>query len=89
MVTVVESESSVAAGRTATVVVEGESIDDVSDMQAREAALSWAAGKGLSRPGISSPGGPYPVDADGKTINTVATAGKVRYRNDYQVTAGI
>lgn len=88
MIRIVEDASKVS-GRQATVVVEGNDIPSITDMDARKEVLSWASSKGLSRPGISSNNGAYPVKADGTPIETVAANPDAKYRADYTVTSGI
>jgi hypothetical protein len=87
------SRANPSAGK-ATVVVEGDTIEEMSSVEARELALSWAASQGLSKPGIRLTGsGAYPVTYDGETdhdsVNAAAVSGGCRYRFDYEVMSAL
>lgn len=87
---VIENETKIGS-RSGTVVIEGDSPEEVSGMQARELAIQVAMQNGLARAGVSGGGAPYPVDADGKSGDalmlgkTPATA----FRYDHKVTGGM
>lgn len=60
---------------------------ELRSREADELALLTAQQLGLSRPGMDTSAGPYPVDADGKTSDDVATGKvpKVGYRRDFRI----
>jgi len=78
-------------GNRGTVVVEGNSPNEVMSKEAREMALSHAATLGISRPGLGTGGGPYPVNAQGEAGDPVQTAnaGGCKYRYDWPVQGGL
>lgn len=84
-VSVVHDKSS-RTGNSATVVIEGPSIDDVTGADAKNLALSHAMTLGLSRPGLGIGGGAYYVNAAGEPALQVGEGGKYRY--DYTVSGG-
>lgn len=54
--------------------------------------LQKAASLGLNRPGVSNAGGPYPVDAEGKTDDELLLGKRgpvVGYRRDFVILAGL
>jgi len=54
--------------------------------------LQKAASLGLNRPGVSNAGGPYPVDADGKTDDELLLGKRgpvAGYRRDFVILAGL
>jgi len=55
-------------GRQADIVVEGDTIDDVRDMAAKQLAITEAVRMGLARPGISSQNPAYPASAEGDDV---------------------
>lgn len=78
-------------GNRATVVIEGDSPEHVMSTEARQLALHHAATMGISRPGLGTGGGPYPVDPNGEAGDPVATANTTgcKYRYDWPVQGGL
>ena len=93
---IIPEHSKVAGGRQATIIIEGDTIQQLQSAQARNLVLEYAASQfGLSKVGISGSGGVYPtnaVRADGsidESIMMKAAEPNARYRLDYTVTAGL
>ncbi len=78
-------------GNKATIVIEGDNPTEVMTKEAKEMVLRHAAQLGVSRPGIGTGGGPYPVDRNGQAGDPVETAnaGGCRYRYDWPVQGGL
>lgn len=72
------------------VTVECDQQEGVTSLDARNMAQS-EAGKTLSRPGVSTQSGPYPVDADGKSDDAVMTGQTpvAAYRQDFTFQGGL
>ena len=62
-------DACVFAGQESTIIVSGDSIDDVASTEAKHMALQKAAALGMSKPGISDQSGCYPVDTEGILSN--------------------
>jgi hypothetical protein len=77
-------------GPQATVTVEAFTQREVGDSVARSTALNAARGF-LTRPGISSQSGPYPVDADGEALEDLANGMPEggRFRQDFTIQEGM
>ena len=77
--------------RQGTITVQAATQELVLSPEGRTAALQHAVAQGLSRPGISSHGGAYPIDAEGRHDEDVMMGRRptVGYRCDYRVTAGL
>jgi hypothetical protein len=91
MVSIIDDLSKVANGR-AEFVVEGKNIEELMESATSNLVVQKAAGLGLNRPGVSNAGGPYPVDAEGKTDDDLMLGkrGPVDgYRRDFTVLASI
>lgn len=72
----------------AEVVVRGTNIQELMNSATAEMVLQKAASLGLSRPGVSNAGGPYPVDADGKTDDELLLGKRgpiIGYQRDFVV----
>lgn len=78
-------------GNSAVIVIEGDSPEEVMNKQAKELALNHAATLGVSRPGVGTGGGPYPVDPAGQAGDPVQTANTAgcKYRYDWPVQGGL
>jgi hypothetical protein len=88
MLTVVSADCS---DRQGTVIIQGDTTEEVQSAEAKRLALQ-AAGSRISRPGISGNGSAYPVDANGQASEALVLGrgGAVAaYRIDYQVTGGL
>lgn len=73
-------------------VAEGRSIEELLSPDTANLVLKEAASKGLHRPGVSNAGGPYPVDAEGKTDDELLMGKRgpvAGYRRDFTVLASI
>lgn len=73
-------------------VVAGDNVEELLSPTAANLVLKEAAAKGLSRPGVSNAGGPYPVDADGKTDDDLLLSKRgpvAGYRRDFVVLGSI
>ncbi len=88
-ISVVNEESQVA-GNSATVVIEGDSPDEVTGASAKSMAIQFAQARGVGRPGVGLSGGAYPVTATGDSTDPVAAANSAgrRYRCDWPVQGG-
>jgi hypothetical protein len=78
-------------GRQGVVVIEGDTQEEVMTTAARQMALD-AAGRHISRAGLSGQESAYPVDANGETSDDLilGRGGAVdKYRCDYKCTAGL
>lgn len=70
----------------------GDNIEELLSAATAGMVLQKAASMGLNRPGVSNAGGPYPVDADGKTDDELMLGKRgpvVGYRRDFVVLAGL
>lgn len=77
-----------AGAGVATIVLEGDQIEELSSLSAREAAVKQAGVLfGMGAPGVSNQSGPYPVDAEGKTDDDVILGKRpvAAYRQDYTI----
>jgi hypothetical protein len=91
MVSILDDLSKVTTGR-AEFVVASESIEDLLAASTASLVLQKAAELGFNRPGVSTSGGPYPVDADGKTDDELLLGRRgpvTGYRRDFIVLASI
>ena len=91
MVTILDDMSVVTNGR-AEFVVQGKGIEELLDAATSNLVLQKAASLGFNRPGVSTAGGPYPVDADGKTDNDLLMGKRAEvagYRRDFVVLSSI
>ena len=91
MVSIIEDLSKVAQGR-ADFVVEGNSIEELLDASTSHLVVKRAAELGFNRPGVSNAGGPYPVDAEGKSDDELLMGkrGPISgYRRDFTVLASL
>ncbi len=91
MVSILEKLAVVTNGR-AEYVVESNSIEELLAASTSNIVLQKAAAAGLNRPGVSNAGGPYPVDADGKTDDDLLLGKRgpvTGYRRDFVVLASI
>lgn len=73
-------------------VVTGNNVEELLSPAAANLVLKEAAAKGLSRPGVSNAGGPYPVDAEGKTDDDLLMSKRgpvAGYRRDFVVLGSI
>jgi hypothetical protein len=77
-------------GPKATVTVEAPTSREVSDTNAKTAALNASRGF-LTKPGISGQSGPYPVDAEGNQLVdlTKGLPDGFRYRQDFTIQEGM
>lgn len=77
--------------REGKITIQGDTMEEVSSLTARNLALKEAAVAGLSRPGVSGNAPAYPVDAEGQSTEDVIMGRTpvAGYRCDYPVTAGI
>jgi hypothetical protein len=85
---VITQEPRVDAGNETLVILQGDSIDEVTSLQAKQAALQDARQRGFVRPGIAGSTGPYPVDENGEDASGRVAPG-MKYRNDYRVSMGL
>lgn len=72
--------------------MQGNDIEELMSAATSNAVLKKAAEIGLHRPGVSNAGGPYPVDADGKTDDELLLGNRgpvASYRRDFVVLASI
>lgn len=72
--------------------MQGNDIEELMSAATSNAVLQKAAEIGLHRPGVSNAGGPYPVDADGKTDDELLLGKRgpvASYRRDFVVLASI
>lgn len=77
--------------REVVVVLGGQTIDELNAPGARQMALTKAATMGLSRAGLDTQSGPYPVDANGQSNDDVVF-GRVPvagYRQDFKIRGGL
>lgn len=91
MVSILDDLSTTTQGR-AELVVFGDNIEELLSAATAGMVLQKAASMGLNRPGVSNAGGPYPVDADGKTDDELMLGKRgpvVGYRRDFVVLAGL
>jgi hypothetical protein len=91
MVSILDDLSSTTQGR-AEFVVFGDNIEELMSAATSGIVLQKAAALGLNRPGVSNAGGPYPVDADGKTDDELLLGKRgpvVGYRRDFVILAGL
>ena len=77
--------------REGKIVVQGDTMEEVTSIGARNMVLREAAAAGLSRPGVSGVAPAYPVDAEGKSDDDVIMGRSpvAGYRCDYPVAAGL
>jgi hypothetical protein len=91
MVSILDEFSKITTGR-ADFVVAGNSIEELLDSSTAHAVVKRAAELGFNKPGVSNMGGPYPVDADGKTDDELLMGKRgpvAGYRRDFTVLASI
>jgi hypothetical protein len=91
MVSILDDLSVVTNSR-AEFVVEAATIAELMDSTSSHMVVQKAAEFGLNRPGVSNAGGPYPVDADGKTDDDLLLGKRgpiSRYRRDFVVLGSI
>lgn len=91
MVSILDDLSNVTNTR-AEFVVAGDNIEELLSAATANTVLQKAAALGLHRPGVSSAGGPYPVDPDGKTDDALLLGRRgpvAGYRRDFVVLASI
>lgn len=91
MVSILDDLSKVVNGR-AEFVVAGGNIEELLDASTSQLVVKKAAELGLNRPGVSNMGGPYPVDAEGKTDDDLLLGRRgpvAGYRRDFIVLASI
>jgi hypothetical protein len=91
MASIVDSVSVVSNTR-GDFVVAATSIEELLAPATANMVLKEAAAKGLSKPGISNVGGPYPVDAEGKSDDDLLLGRRgpvAGYRRDFTVLASI
>lgn len=91
MVSILDELTTHANGR-AEFIVQGNDIEELMSAATSNAVLKKAAEIGLHRPGVSNAGGPYPVDADGKTDDELLLGNRgpvASYRRDFVVLASI
>ena len=89
---VVSEKSEKQAGNTGVVVLEGESPEEVMNLQAKHMALEYASGTlGIYKPGLNIGSGSYPVGPDGEIEDAVAAANNPyrKYRFDYSIQGGL
>ena len=74
-------------GLSGTVVLQGDTAEEVTSAEARNQVISLAGQNGLSRPGMSGTPSPYPVDAAGNCDAPVlrAEVPVAGYRCDYSL----
>jgi hypothetical protein len=85
-----DGEVVVVNGTQGTVIIEGDNPREVTSAEARTLALTTAK-RYLSKPGISTQGGPYPVDPEGEPIRDLMRGipPGSRYRQDFVVQEGM
>lgn len=91
MVSILDDLSKVTQGR-ADFVVQGNGIEELLDASTSHLVVKKAAELGFNRPGVSTSGGPYPVDAEGKTDDDLLMGKRgpiVGYRRDFTVLASL
>lgn len=91
MISILDDLSKVVNGR-AEFVVAGNNIEELLDASTSQLVVKKAAELGLNRPGVSNMGGPYPVDAEGKTDDDLLLGRRgpvAGYRRDFIVLASI
>jgi hypothetical protein len=91
MISIVDDLSKVTTGR-AEFVVAGENIEELLDASTSNLVVKKAAELGFNKPGVSNMGGPYPVDADGKTDDELLLGRRgpiAGYRRDFIVLASL
>jgi hypothetical protein len=91
MVSILDDLSKVTQGR-ADFVVQGKGIEELLDASTSNLVVKKAAELGFNRPGVSNAGGPYPVDADGKTDDELLMGKRgpiAGYRRDFTVLASL
>jgi hypothetical protein len=91
MVSILDDLSSTTPGR-AEFVVFGNNIEELMAAATSNIVLQKAASLGLNRPGVSNAGGPYPVDAEGKTDDQLMMGKRgpvAGYRRDFVILAGL
>jgi hypothetical protein len=91
MVSIVE-DLSVVTNTRGEFVVAGNTIEELLSAETAHIVLKEAAARGLSRPGVSNAGGPYPVDEDGKTDDELLMGKRgpvANYRRDFVVLGSI
>ena len=82
-------DACVFAGQESTIIISGDSIDDVASTEAKNMALQKAAALGMSKPGISDQSGYYPVDIEGNTLDSIEGTDVTGWRNDFRIVSGI
>lgn len=91
MVSIIE-DLSVVTNTRGEFVVASPSVEALLSPDAANLVLKEAAARGLSRPGVSNAGGPYPVDAEGKTDDALLMGQRgpvAGYRRDFVVLGSI
>lgn len=91
MVSILDDLSKVTTGR-AEFVVASNSIEELLDSSTAGLVVKKAAELGFNRPGVSSSGGPYPVDENGATDDDLLLGKRgpvAGYRRDFIVLASI
>lgn len=91
MASIIDDLSRIANGR-AEFVVQSNSIEELLDSATANLVVKKAAEIGFNRPGVSNAGGPYPVDAEGKTDDELLMGKRgpvASYRRDFIVLASI
>jgi hypothetical protein len=80
-----------ASAGIATIVVRGDSHDDLAQASVRPMALQHAASLGLSRPGLDSTSGVYPVDENGVSDDDVVFGRRpvAGYQQDFKIRGGL
>jgi hypothetical protein len=91
MISILDDLSNVTNSR-AEYIVYGDNIEELLAASTSNTVLQKAATDGLHRPGVSNAGGPYPVDAEGKTDDSLLLGKRgpvAGYRRDFIVLASI
>jgi hypothetical protein len=91
MISILDELSKVTINR-ADFVVAGNNIEELLDASTAHLVVKKAAELGFNKPGVSNMGGPYPVDADGKTDDELLMGKRgpiAGYRRDFIVLASI
>lgn len=91
MVSILDDLSRVTQGR-ADFVVQGNGIEELLDASTANLVVKKAAELGFNRPGVSNAGGPYPVDAEGKSDDELLMGKRgpiAAYRRDFTVLASL
>ena len=91
MASIVDDLSKIANGR-AEFVVHGDNINELLESTTANLVVQKAAELGFHRPGVSNAGGPYPVDADGKTDDELLMGKRgpvAGYRRDFVVLSSL